>query len=272
MPPWAGAEIEPGATVQQPSVQIGLTSRHLRRAPDWTPPQSTYLYKRWNRVSVSAHSAGAYTATLLVRVNAPPTLTSQGKFYPHDWMYARKQRLQLCVLCGRHHTLNIRHNLLRRRLFWMSSSQEASCYRMSHFSVSPLTAGLAAISSSSRESLTEALTTPVSPFSPVSSGAAVWRAQSCSSAVPCNQGVRKRCRLSWLTNSALVYEPKCGERGGGLWGLSQSVQLYTEAQINFGDLSPYLPYTWNRRRNLLTTVLFDFSFSERRLLNKLTEK
>ncbi len=27
------------------------------------------------------------------------------------------------------------------------------------------------------------------------------------------QGVTKRCRLSWLTNSALVYEPKCGGRG-----------------------------------------------------------
>ncbi len=39
----------------------------------------------------TAHSAGAYTATLLVMVNlmkgggrAPPTLTSLGKFYPHD--------------------------------------------------------------------------------------------------------------------------------------------------------------------------------------------
>jgi hypothetical protein len=29
-----------------------------------------------------------------------------------------------------------------------------------------------------------------------------------------DQGVTKRCRLSWLTNSALVYEPKCGGRGG----------------------------------------------------------
>ncbi len=27
-------------------------------------------------------------------------------------------------------------------------------------------------------------------------------------------GVTKRCRLSWLTNSTLVYEPKCGGRGG----------------------------------------------------------
>ncbi len=34
-------------------------------------------------------------------------------------------------------------------------------------------------------------------------------------------GVTKRCRLSLLTNSALVYESRCGE--GGLWGLSQWV-------------------------------------------------
>jgi hypothetical protein len=27
-------------------------------------------------------------------------------------------------------------------------------------------------------------------------------------------GVTKRCRPSWLTNSALVYEPKCRRRGG----------------------------------------------------------
>ncbi len=47
------------------------------------------------------------------------------------------------------------------------------------------------------------------------------------------QGITMRCRLSRLTNSSLVYEPKCGERGGGaLWGLSQWVQLYTWAQIN----------------------------------------
>ncbi len=30
----------------------------------------------------------------------------------------------------------------------------------------------------------------------------------------CEQGVTKRCRLSWLTNSALVNEPKCEGRGG----------------------------------------------------------
>ncbi len=38
------------------------------------------------------------------------------------------------------------------------------------------------------------------------------------------QGVTKRCRLSWLTNSALAYEPQCGEWGAGL---SQWVQLCT---------------------------------------------
>jgi hypothetical protein len=40
--------------------------------------------------------------------------------------------------------------------------------------------------------------------------------------------------------SALVYEPKCG--GGGFRGLSQWVQLWTWAQIEFGDLTPYLTY------------------------------
>ena len=29
-----------------------------------------------------------------------------------------------------------------------------------------------------------------------------------------DQGVTKRCYLSWLTNRALVYEPKCGGTGG----------------------------------------------------------
>ncbi len=35
--------------------------------------------------------------------------------------------------------------------------------------------------------------------------------------------------------------PKAGE-GGELWGLSEWVQLYTGAQINFGDLTPYLTF------------------------------
>ncbi len=53
----------------------------------------------------------------------------------------------------------------------------------------------------------------------------------------------KRCRLSLLTNSALVYEPKCG--GVGEWrGLSQWVQLYTRAKINFGDLTPSIFNLW----------------------------
>jgi hypothetical protein len=51
-----------------------------------------------------------------------------------------------------------------------------------------------------------------------------------------NQGGTKRLRLSWLTNSALVYEPKCG--GGGRCGAgSQPMRtVYTGAKINFGDL------------------------------------
>jgi hypothetical protein len=40
------------------------------------------------------------------------------------------------------------------------------------------------------------------------------------------RGVTKRCRPSWLTNSALVYEPKCGG-GWELRGFSQWIQLYS---------------------------------------------
>jgi hypothetical protein len=46
------------------------------------------------------------------------------------------------------------------------------------------------------------------------------------------QGVTKRYRLSWLTNSALVYEPKCG---GMRWvtGSQPMSSCAHEAQINF---------------------------------------
>jgi hypothetical protein len=51
--------------------------------------------------------------------------------------------------------------------------------------------------------------------------------------------------LSWLTNSALVYEPKCGGRGS--CGVSVNDYSFTHgAQINFGDLSPYLTYNGTR--------------------------
>jgi hypothetical protein len=40
------------------------------------------------------------------------------------------------------------------------------------------------------------------------------RAKPKPTAIRFTQGVTKRCRLSWLTNSALVYEPKCGGGGG----------------------------------------------------------
>jgi hypothetical protein len=53
-----------------------------------------------------------------------------------------------------------------------------------------------------------------------------------------SQGFTKRC-LSWLTNCALVYEPKGG--GGGCGVSANEYSCAHEAQINFGDLTPY-PY------------------------------
>jgi hypothetical protein len=44
-----------------------------------------------------------------------------------------------------------------------------------------------------------------------------------------NQGVTKICRL---TNCALVYEPK--------WGEANEYSYAHGAQVNFGDLTPYL--------------------------------
>ncbi len=59
------------------------------------------------------------------------------------------------------------------------------------------------------------------------------------------QGVTKRCRLSLLTNSALIYESQCGGMGGS-WGaqpMSTAVHItWQGAQIYFGDLPPYLTY------------------------------
>ncbi len=55
--------------------------------------------------------------------------------------------------------------------------------------------------------------------------------------VVCGQGVTKRCRLSWLTNSALVSRIWAQMRG-----LSNEYSCAHGAQINFGDLTPYLTY------------------------------
>ncbi len=54
--------------------------------------------------------------------------------------------------------------------------------------------------------------------------------------------VTKRFRLSWLTNSALVYEPKCGGRDFG--ASTNKYSCAHEVQINFGDLTPYLTYAY----------------------------
>ncbi len=52
---------------------------------------------------------------------------------------------------------------------------------------------------------------------------------------------------SFLADHAIVPSYKIPNAGGwggggGLRGLCQLVQLYTGAQINFGDLTPYLTY------------------------------
>ncbi len=62
-----------------------------------------------------------------------------------------------------------------------------------------------------------------------------------------SQGVTKRRRLSWLTNINLAYEPKCGWRGGGEGVSANEYSCTHGAQINFGDLTPYLTQDSNKR-------------------------
>ncbi len=93
-----------------------------------------------------------------------------------------------------------------------------------------------------------------------------------------DQGVTKRCRLSYLTNSTRVYEPKCG--GWGLPGFRVSANEYScahKAQIHFGDLTPYLIFGFDawfrpiacRWETLLSAVLTLISYS---VADKLTFK
>jgi hypothetical protein len=54
------------------------------------------------------------------------------------------------------------------------------------------------------------------------------------------QGITKRCRLSWLTISALVYELKCGGWGRVAGSHPMSTAVHMKTIINFRDLTPYL--------------------------------
>jgi hypothetical protein len=50
---------------------------------------------------------------------------------------------------------------------------------------------------------------------------------STDASYPYHPGVTKRCRLSWLTNTALVYKPKCVGRGSvaGSQPMSTAVRM-----------------------------------------------
>jgi hypothetical protein len=64
--------------------------------------------------------------------------------------------------------------------------------------------------------------------------------------VPCvqGQGATKRCRLSWLTKRPNIWA-QTQEGGGGCCGVSANEYSCTHgAQINFGDLTPYLTYAF----------------------------
>ena len=56
------------------------------------------------------------------------------------------------------------------------------------------------------------------------------------------QRVSRRCRLSWLTNSALVYRVQMRGDCGDSANEHSCAHHVTWSPINFGDLTPYLTY------------------------------
>ncbi len=80
----------------------------------------------------------------------------------------------------------------------------------------------------------------------------------------CFQGVTKRCRLSLLTNSALVIRVQMWGEGGSCGGTAISTAVHItwhEAQINFGDLPQYLTYSYFLCNNFLLIQCSKFTFS-----------
>ncbi len=68
-----------------------------------------------------------------------------------------------------------------------------------------------------------------------------------------------RCKVVYLGWPIAPSYMSPNARGGGeLLGLSQWVQLYTGAQINCGDLTPYLTYAVSRRLKGLSHEMFGF--------------
>jgi hypothetical protein len=67
----------------------------------------------------------------------------------------------------------------------------------------------------------------------------------------------KQKSSSWLTNSALLYEPNAGGGGCGVSPNEHSCAHAQGAQINVGDLTPHLTYACS----LLTKPVQDFDLS-----------
>ncbi len=70
------------------------------------------------------------------------------------------------------------------------------------------------------------------------------------------QGDSKTCRLSWLTNSALVYEPNCGGMGGWVRGVagSQPMSFRFNSIFTYGALG-FFGIFWYRYRVRFFTIL-----------------
>ncbi len=88
-----------------------------------------------------------------------------------------------------------------------------------------------------------------------------------------HQGATKRCRLSLLTNSAFVIRVQRRREGGvaGSQPMSTAVHItWHGAQINFGDLPPYLIFGRHPKLCALPTAEAQCAFSSQQAKNRNT--
>ncbi len=80
-----------------------------------------------------------------------------------------------------------------------------------------------------------------------------------------NQGVTKRCRLSWLTNSGLVNEPKYGGEGGVAG--SQPMSTAVHRSQNKLWRSNYIFNLWRKRKERRGSRLMRLFFKTQKCSN-----
>ncbi len=73
-----------------------------------------------------------------------------------------------------------------------------------------------------------------------------------------NEQFTKRCRLSWLTNCTLVYEPWCGGRGGVAGSQPMSTAVHMSPNKLWRSYSMFNLWLWGFIKKIFNLILVHF--------------